>query len=58
MQLEGHINQLQEGKSEADRKLIIAEDKISEVKKEVARNKIVVASHKEKEEKLQQTFKA
>ena len=58
VQLEGHINQLQEGKSEADRKLIIAEDKISEVKKEVALNKIMVASQKEKEEKLQQTYKA
>ena len=58
VQLETHINQLQEAKSESDRELIIAQDKISEVKKEVARNKILLASHKEKEEKMQQTFKA
>lgn len=57
-QLEKHISQLQEDKSESDRKLIIAEDKIGEVNKEVARNKILMAAHKEKEEKLQQTFKA
>lgn len=41
-----------------DRKLIISEDKIREVKKEVAKNKILIAAHKEKEDKLQQTYKA
>lgn len=57
-QLETHINQLQESRSESDRKLIIAEDKAGELKKEIARNKILIASQKEKEEKTQQTFKA
>ena len=42
MQLENHINQLQENKSEADRKLIIVEDKIGEIKKEVAKNMILL----------------
>lgn len=58
LQLENHINRIQEDKSESERKLIIAEDKIDEVTKEVARNKILMASHKVKEEKMQQTFKA
>ena len=49
---------MQEGKSESDRKLIVAEDKIQEVKKEVARNKIIVQSQKEKEEKLSLNYKA
>ena len=38
--------------------MIIADDKIIEVKKEVAKNKILVASQREKEVKMQQTFKA
>ncbi len=42
--LEQQIGQIKESKSEADRKLIITEDKISEVKKEIVRNKAVVAS--------------
>lgn len=49
---------MKEDKSEADRKLIITEDKINEVKKEVTRSKAVVATQKEKEEKMQTTFKA
>jgi hypothetical protein len=35
---------MKEDKSEADRKLIITEDKINEVKKEVTRSKAVVAT--------------
>ena len=53
VQLETHISQLQDSKGEADRNLIIAEDKIEEAKKEVTRNKIIVAQQKEKEEKMQ-----
>ena len=58
VQLETHINQLQESRSESDRKLIISEDKTSELKKEIAKNKIIIASQKEKEDKMQQNFKA
>ena len=50
-QLETHINQLQENRSESERKLIIAEDKVGDLKKEIARNKIIIASQKEKEGK-------
>ena len=57
-QLETHINQLQESRSESDRKLIVAEDKVSELKKEIAQKKILIASQKEKEEKTQMTHKA
>ena len=31
--------------------MIIAEDKVGDLKKEIARNKIIIASQKEKEEK-------
>ena len=34
------------------------EDKISEIKKEVSKNMILLQSQKVKEEKMQQTFKA
>ena len=44
LQLETHINQLQESRSESDRRLIISEDRISELKKETAKNKIIIAS--------------
>lgn len=57
-QLETHINQLQENRSEIDRKLIIAEDQVIELTKDVAKNKILIVSQKEKEVKTQQTFKA
>ena len=57
-QLETHINQLQESRGESDRKLIVAEDKVSELKKEIAQKKILIASQKEKEEKTQMTHKA
>ena len=57
-QLETHINQLQENRSEIDRKLIIAEDQVIELTKDVAKNKILIVSQKEKDVKTQQTFKA
>ena len=38
--------------------MIISEDKTSELKKEIAKNKIIIASQKEKEDKMQQNFKA
>ena len=52
IQLETHINQLQDSRSETDRKLIISEGKIGDLAKSVAKNKILIASQKEKEEKM------
>lgn len=49
---------MQENKGESDRNLIIAVGRIEEAKKDVAKNKVTIASQKEKEEKMQQTYKA
>ena len=40
IQLEGHISQVQEGKGESDRKLIIAKEQYEQMKRDLARAKV------------------
>lgn len=57
-QLEDHISQVQGQKSEAERKLIIADDKVKEVAKETARVQRQMASQREKEVAIVTSHKA
>ena len=49
---------MQERISEYDRKIIIAENKTSEIKKELGRKNATLASAKQKERLMQQNFRA
>ena len=43
-QLKSYINLVQENKNESDRQLLIAQNKIAEVKKELGKKNVLIAS--------------